>query len=176
MYYIDRLLLRSQKVVASNQCMKLWDALIYRHKTNALPFLMNALTSSFPQSMIARLVLNLLKSRDTIAVLQRSIAFDAFPLWHSRMFFWMYKNSKSLMWQIQTVFFWWLVLACNAFYFNLPYNRFAHITFYSQSKRLLLTIIHCSLYTSVVQTVARKALWSGPWTNFHWKENNTLII
>jgi len=30
--------------------------------------------------MIARLVLNLLKSRDTIAVLQRSIAFDAFPL------------------------------------------------------------------------------------------------
>jgi len=37
-------------------------------------------TSSFPQSMIARLVLNLLKPRDTIAVLQRSIAFDAFPL------------------------------------------------------------------------------------------------
>jgi len=30
--------------------------------------------------MIARLVLNLLKSRDTIAVLQRSIDFDAFPL------------------------------------------------------------------------------------------------
>jgi len=47
---------------------------------------MHALTSSFPQSMIARLVLNLLKSRDTIAVLQRSIAFDAFPLWHSRIF------------------------------------------------------------------------------------------
>jgi len=23
-----------------------------------------------------------------------------------------------------------IVLACNAFYFNLPYNRFAHITFY----------------------------------------------
>jgi len=40
-----------------------------------------------------------------------------------------------------------LVLACNAFHFNLPYNRFAHITFYTQSKRLLLTIIHCSLYT-----------------------------
>jgi len=34
---------------------------------------------SFPQSMIARLVLNLLKSRDTIALLQWSIAFDAFP-------------------------------------------------------------------------------------------------
>jgi len=47
---------------------------------------MHGLTSSFPQSMIARLVLNLLKSRDTIAVLQRSIALDAFPLWHSRMF------------------------------------------------------------------------------------------
>jgi len=46
----------------------------------------NALTSSFPQSMIARLVLNLLKSRDTVAVLQWSIAFDAFPLWHSQIF------------------------------------------------------------------------------------------
>jgi len=42
---------------------------------------MYALTaSSFPQSMIARLILNLLKSRDTTAVLQRSIAFNAFPL------------------------------------------------------------------------------------------------
>jgi len=42
---------------------------------------MHALTaSSFPQSMVARLVLNLLKSLDTIAVLQWSIAFDAFPL------------------------------------------------------------------------------------------------
>jgi len=43
-------------------------------------------TSSFPQSMIARLLLNLLKSRDTIAMLQWSIAFDAFPLRHSRIF------------------------------------------------------------------------------------------
>jgi len=43
--------------------------------------LMNVLTSSFPQSMIKRLVLNLLKSRDTIAMMQWSIAFDAFPLW-----------------------------------------------------------------------------------------------
>jgi len=42
---------------------------------------MHALTaSSLPQSMTARLVPNLLKSRDTIAVLQRSIAFEAFPL------------------------------------------------------------------------------------------------
>jgi len=42
---------------------------------------MHALTaSSFPQSKIARLVLNMLKSRDTIAVLHQSIAFDAFPL------------------------------------------------------------------------------------------------
>ena len=57
----------------------------------------------------------------------------------------MYKNSKCLTWRISTVFFWWLFLACNAFYFNLPYNRFAHITFYTQSKRLLLTILHCSL-------------------------------
>jgi len=30
--------------------------------------------------MIARLVLNLLKSRGTIAVLQRSTAYDTFPL------------------------------------------------------------------------------------------------
>ena len=39
----------------------------------------NVLTSSFPQNTIARLVLNLLKSRDTIAMLQWSIAFDDFP-------------------------------------------------------------------------------------------------
>jgi len=45
--------------------------------------LTNVLTSSFPQSMIARLILNLLKSRDTNAMLQWSIAFDAFPLWQS---------------------------------------------------------------------------------------------
>ena len=41
---------------------------------------------SFPQSMIARLVLNRLKSRETIAMLQWSKAFDAFPLWQSRIF------------------------------------------------------------------------------------------
>jgi len=48
--------------------------------------LTNVLRSSFPQSMIARLVLNLLKSCDTITMLQRSKAFDAFPLWQSRIF------------------------------------------------------------------------------------------
>jgi len=36
--------------------------------------------------------------------------------------------------------------ACNTFYFNLLYNRVIHITFYTQSKRLLLNIMHCSLY------------------------------
>jgi len=36
--------------------------------------------------MIARLVLNLLKYRDTIAVLQRSTAFDTFRLWHTRLY------------------------------------------------------------------------------------------
>jgi len=36
--------------------------------------------------MIAQLVLNLLKSRDTIAVLQQYIAFDAFLLQHSQIF------------------------------------------------------------------------------------------
>jgi len=42
---------------------------------------MHALTASyFPQSMIARLVLNLLKSRDTIAALQQSVDFEKFPL------------------------------------------------------------------------------------------------
>ena len=30
------------------------------------------------------------------------------------------------------------------------------------------------LYASCTQTVARKALWSGPRSNFHWKENLTL--
>ena len=30
------------------------------------------------------------------------------------------------------------------------------------------------LYSSGAQTVARKALWSGPRSNFHWKENLTL--
>jgi len=48
---------------------------------------MHALTaSSFPQSMTARLDLNLLKPCDTIAVLQQSIAFDAFHLYHTRIF------------------------------------------------------------------------------------------
>ena len=49
-------------------------------QNECISFLTNVLTSSFPQSMIARLVLKLLKSRDTIAVLQRSTACDAFPL------------------------------------------------------------------------------------------------
>jgi len=43
-------------------------------------------------------------------------------------------------------FFWLLDLTCKALYFNKPYNRIAHITFYTQRKILLLTIIHCSLY------------------------------
>ena len=45
----------------------------------------NLLTSSFPQSMTARLDLNLLKSRYTIAMLQWSAAYDTFPLWQSRI-------------------------------------------------------------------------------------------
>jgi len=36
--------------------------------------------------MIAQLVLNLLKSRDTIGVLQQSTAFDAVPLWQTQIF------------------------------------------------------------------------------------------
>jgi len=54
-----------------------------------MPFLdlVHALTSSsFLQSMVVQLVFNLLKSRNTIAVPQQSIAFDAFPLQHSRIF------------------------------------------------------------------------------------------
>jgi len=50
-----------------------------------------------------------------------------------------------------------IVLACNTIYFNLPYNRFAHVTFYIQNKRLLLTIIHCSLYTISSFVLGRSA-------------------
>jgi len=65
----------SQKFVASNQCMKYWDALVCRHKI--ANFRSRACIDNeffWAQSMIARLVLNLLKSRDTTAVLQRSIS------------------------------------------------------------------------------------------------------
>ena len=48
-------------------------------------------------------------------------------------------------------------LACNAFYFNLPYNRFTHITLYTQSKRLIPTIIHCSLYAESSFVYGRSA-------------------
>jgi len=51
------------------------------------------------------------------------------------------------MLNLTTIFFWWLGFACNTFYFNLPYNLITHITFYTQSKRLLPTIMHYSLYT-----------------------------
>jgi len=40
----------------------------------------------FRKALIVQLILNLRKSHDTIAVLQQSIAFDAFPLKHSRIF------------------------------------------------------------------------------------------
>ena len=60
---------------------------IVRYVLNTcISFLTNVLTSSFPQSMIARLVLNLLKSHEIIAMLQWSKAFDAFPLWQSQIF------------------------------------------------------------------------------------------
>jgi len=42
--------------------------------------------------------------------------------------------------------------------FNLPYNCITHITLYTQSKRLLLAVIHCSLYTSGSQTGTRRDL------------------
>ena len=47
------------------------------------------------------------------------------------------------MWQFWTVFFWWLVLACNAFYFNLPYNRLRILHFIPRAKdsyQLLYTV------------------------------------
>jgi len=50
-----------------------------------------------------------------------------------------------------------LGLACNIFYFNLPYNRITYITFYTQSKRLSLTITHCSLYSLSSFTLGRSA-------------------
>ena len=118
--------------------------------------LTNVLTSSFPQSMIARLVLNLLKSRETIAMLQWSKAFDAFPLWQSRIFL---NVQTQYMFNVTNFNRFLLVafLACNAFYFNLAYNRFTHNTFYTQSKRLLPTIIHCSLYTESSFVCGRSA-------------------
>ena len=72
-------------------------------------------------------------------------------------YFWMYQNSKCLMWQLQIIFFWWLVLACNAFYISWPYNCIAHIAFYTQSKILLLIIMHCSLYTISSFVLGRSA-------------------
>ena len=68
--------------------------LIYRHKTNALPILMNALMSSFPQSMIVRHLPNMLKPHDIIAILQQSIAFDISSL-AFRNVFWMYRLTKK---------------------------------------------------------------------------------
>ena len=73
-------------------------------------------------------------------------------------------NSKCVIWQLLTIFFWWLVLACNAFYFNKPYNCIAHITFYTQRKRLLLTIMHCSLYTTNSFVLGRSALLQPKWS------------
>ena len=64
----------------------------------------------------------------------------------------------------ETVFFWRLDLACNALYFNKPYNRIAHITFYTQSKRLLLTIIRCSLYTTKELRPSEVCSLDGPWS------------
>ena len=70
----------SHKFIASNQCMKLWDAVVCRHIIANFHSQYALTASSFLQSMIAWLVLNLLKSCDTIAVLEWSTAFGAFPL------------------------------------------------------------------------------------------------
>jgi len=40
---------------------------------------------------------------------------------------------------------------------NLPYNCIAHITFYTMSKIILLTIIHCSLYAISTFVLGRSA-------------------
>jgi len=58
--------------------MKYWDAVVCRHKIANFRSQHALTASSFPQSMIARMVLKLLKSRNTIAVLQRFTPFDAF--------------------------------------------------------------------------------------------------
>ena len=55
-------------------------------QNKSISALTKCINELFPQSMIARLVLNLLKSHDTIAMLQWSPAFDAFPFWRSRIF------------------------------------------------------------------------------------------
>jgi len=64
--------------------------------------------------------------------------------------------------QLQTISFGGLTFACNAFYFNKPCNRFAYITFYTQRKRLLLTIINCSLDTISSFVLGRSAAQTTP--------------
>jgi len=59
--------------------MKLWDAVVCR-QNNEFPFSACIDSKFFSAKHDCATVLNLLKSRDTIAVLQGYIAFDAFPL------------------------------------------------------------------------------------------------
>jgi len=61
-------------------------------------------------------------------------------------------------------FSWWLNLAYNTFYFNLLYNCMTHITFYTQSKKVSLTIMHCSLYTLSSFTLGRFASLDDSWS------------
>ena len=64
--------------------------------------------------MIARLVQNLLKSHELLRCCSGLKLLTHF-LFGNHEYFWMYKHSTCLTWQISTVFFWWLSLPATQF-------------------------------------------------------------
>ena len=120
--------------------------------------------NSVPRYMFGCLVLNLLKIRDTNAVLHSFITVDVISLKLSRKI-WICDNSKCSLGQRSTNFLRRLHLACNAFCFSKLYNRFAHVKRYIQSKRLLLTAINCTPYTtnSFVRGKPAAEMTPSPW-------------
>ena len=67
----------------------------------------------------------------------------------------------------------------NTLYLNLPYNRITHITFYTQSKRLLLTIMHCSFYKIRTFSLGRSAASHSLMhfiNRYIWKSSHYYII
>ena len=117
----------------------------------------HALTaSSFPQTWLRdwfSTCLNLVTPLQCCSDLQHLTHF----LSSIHEYFWICENSKCLFSQLETIFFWWLGFACNKFYFNLLYKRITHITLYTHSKRLLLTIMLCSLYKISIFVLGRSA-------------------
>ena len=101
----------------------------------------------FPQCMTGRVVLNLLTTRDTTIVLHQFITLTHF-LSSFHDYFWICENRQMVKLKIQTIFFWWLDLACKEFCFNKPYNRISHIKLNRLLRaKDLLDVIHCCIYT-----------------------------